>query len=271
MAVITQLGNYVKFLRGTPNAYSQLSPKDPDTLYFVSEKNADRGVLYLGDKLISGSLSSSTTLSDLTDVLIDAGIEAGSLLYYDGTQWVDKSLSEIFEIIVGAMAGATAEKDGRSGLVPTPVAGQQNLFLRGDATWANPTATVQHQVDILTTQVGTLIGNDTDKSVRTIAAEEVAKIVDGAPATLDTLKEIADYISEHPDAGDIAQRVASLETIINTQDTGLVDRTAILEGTVGNLQVLIGQINQKNNAQDQDIQDIQRVLENLRWQLFEIA
>lgn len=62
MAVITQYGNYVKFLRGTPNAYEQLTPKDNDTLYFVSETNADRGVLYLGEKLISGSLSGSTTL-----------------------------------------------------------------------------------------------------------------------------------------------------------------------------------------------------------------
>ena len=37
MSVITQYGNYVKFLRGTPNAYAQLTPKDDDTLYFVAE------------------------------------------------------------------------------------------------------------------------------------------------------------------------------------------------------------------------------------------
>lgn len=265
MSVITQLGNYVKFLRGTPNAYSRLTPKDDDTLYFVAEKDADRGVLYLGEKLISGSLSSSTTLQDLTDVLIDAGIEAGSLLYYDGTQWVNKSLSEIFEIIIGVMSGATNARDGRSGLVPTPVAGQQNLFLRGDATWADPTVAVQSQVNILITQVGTLINNDTDKSVRTIAAEEVAKIVNGAPAALDTLKEIADYLSEHPGDAELVTRLQALETTINTADTGLKDRVSILESGVGNLRTLITQLQNKNIEQDQSITDIQTTLENLRW------
>lgn len=34
------------------------------------------------------------------------------------------------------MTGATAEKDGTSGTVPAPTAGQENLFLRGDGTWA---------------------------------------------------------------------------------------------------------------------------------------
>ena len=147
MAVITQYGNYVKFLRGTPNAYAQLTPKDNDTLYFVAEQNADRGVLYLGEKLISGSLSGSTTLQDLTDVLINAGIEAGSLLYYDGDKWINKSLAEIFEIIVGSMVGATATTNGRAGLVPVPAAGMQNLYLRGDAHWANPIATIEPTVN----------------------------------------------------------------------------------------------------------------------------
>ena len=271
MSVITQLGNYVKFLRGTPNAYSQLTPKDNDTLYFVSEKDADRGVLYLGEKLISGSLSSSTTLADLTDVLIGAGIEAGSLLYYDGTQWTNKSLAEIFEIIIGVMTGASSTKDGRSGLVPTPVAGQQNLFLRGDATWANPTEAVQRQVDIISAQVGTLINNDTDKSVRTIAAEEVAKVVNGAPEALDTLKEIADYIAEHPGATDLAERLAALENTINTSGTGLKDRVTILENGVGDLRTLISRLQDKDVEHDQAITDIQTFLANLRWQHMEIV
>ena len=35
-----------------------------------------------------------------------------------------------------AMAGASASADGRAGYVPAPTTGQQNLFLRGDGTWA---------------------------------------------------------------------------------------------------------------------------------------
>lgn len=54
----------------------------------------------------------------------------------------------------------------------------------------------------LSGKVTTLIGNETGddtKSARTMAAEEVAKIVAGAPESLDTLKEIADWISQHAD------------------------------------------------------------------------
>lgn len=37
---------------------------------------------------------------------------------------------------VDTMTGATADADGASGTVPAPKAGQENLFLRGDGTWA---------------------------------------------------------------------------------------------------------------------------------------
>lgn len=266
MAVITQYGNYVKFLRGTPNAYAQLTPKDDDTLYFVSEQNADRGVLYLGEKLISGSLSGSTTLQDLTDVLIDAGIEAGSLLYYDGDKWINKSLAEIFEIIIGSMVGATATTNGRAGLVPVPAAGMQNLYLRGDAQWANPTAAIEPTVNVLVNQVGTLIGNDTDKSVREIALEEVGKVVAGAPATFDTLKEIADYLAEHPTESDVAQRLIALEQAIYTEDTGLIDRTTVIEAAVGDLNEALESLRLADQQHDTQIANIQIALQALKWQ-----
>ena len=40
------------------------------------------------------------------------------------------------EIKAAQMTGATADSDGASGTVPTPLAGQEKLFLRGDGTWA---------------------------------------------------------------------------------------------------------------------------------------
>lgn len=50
-------------------------------------------------------------------------------------------------------------------------------------------------------KVNTLIGNDANKSVRTIANEELAAklIADNASASLDTLAEIAAWIQNHPD------------------------------------------------------------------------
>ena len=61
--------------------------------------------------------------------------------------------------------------------------------------------------------VGTVEG-DNAKSVRTIAAEEVAKVVDSAPEAFDTLKEIADWIGE--DTTGAAAMSAAIAT--NTAD-----------------------------------------------------
>lgn len=62
-------------------------------------------------------------------------------------------------------------------------------------------------------KVATLIGEDADKSVRTIANEELAKqlIAEGAAESLDTLQEIAQWIQDHP--GDAAAMNAAIEQL----------------------------------------------------------
>ena len=65
-------------------------------------------------------------------------------------------------------------------------------------------------------KVTTLIGEDSNKSVRTIASEETAKIVAGADASFDTLKEIADWISSHKtDAAAMNSAIVALEGIVD--------------------------------------------------------
>lgn len=65
-------------------------------------------------------------------------------------------------------------------------------------------------------KVGTLIGSDTGKSARAIAAEETAKIVAGADESYDTLKEIADWISSHKsDASAMNSAISALEAIVD--------------------------------------------------------
>lgn len=65
-------------------------------------------------------------------------------------------------------------------------------------------------------KVTTLIGSDTNKSARTIAAEETAKIVAGADASYDTLKEIADWISSHStDAAAMNSAIVALQGIVD--------------------------------------------------------
>lgn len=69
--------DYVKFRRGSTDAFSALNPKDPNTLYFVYENPAaKKGLLYLGDKLIGGG-----KFSELTDVDTE-NAQPGDILVY---------------------------------------------------------------------------------------------------------------------------------------------------------------------------------------------
>lgn len=124
--------NYVKFLRGTPTAFAKLSQKDNDTLYFISETDSKRGSLYLGEKLISESI---TSLEDLSNILIE-DLQDKNLLSYDAgsEKWVNKSIVDAIGLMTGAKNGA----QGGAGLVPAPGIGQDGLFLRGDGVWATP-------------------------------------------------------------------------------------------------------------------------------------
>lgn len=123
--------NYVRFYRGSPEAYANIRDKNKDTLYFIYSSDSDKGSLYLGDRLISGNVSNITDLEDL----IITELQDKQILQYDIAQsaWVNKSIREA----IGIMAGAAEDSQGSIGLVPAPGIGQQNLFLKGDGNWAS--------------------------------------------------------------------------------------------------------------------------------------
>lgn len=213
-------GNYVKFVRGTTQLWNTLVVKDPDTLYFIIDSGQAQGALYLGSTLIAGQVDSPTiSLKSLEDVLIE-NVGDRELLVYDKdtSKWKNESIASVVGSIVSVMRGATANNDGLSGLVPQPLSSQRTYFLRGDGQWANPTAAVELTLN-------TLVGEDSGKSVREIAADEatnaVAKVVDGADASFDTLKEIADWILEHPEVSnitDLSKKVTTVEEALNGKD-----------------------------------------------------
>ena len=129
--------NYVKFLRGTPSAFTALETKDKDTLYFISAVDATVGKLYLGDILVAGNVTPDgdsivDSLGELIDVNL-AGLKTGQVLSYNGTEWVTMTLPEA--VTGSVMIGATATTAGAAGYVPAPQAGDENKFLRGDGKW----------------------------------------------------------------------------------------------------------------------------------------
>lgn len=95
-------------------------------------------------------------------------------------------------------------------------------------------ADVKAQVETNKTDIATLVGTDADKSARTIASEEVAKIVAGADTAYDTLKEISDWISGHTtDAAAMNSDINALKTTVGDAESGLVKDTADLKTAVG--------------------------------------
>lgn len=124
------MANYVKFFRGSQVAYDNVI-KNSDTLYFITDSDSNRGKLYLGEKLISGDI---VALKDLEDIVLN-NLDNNDFLVYDKTSesWTNKNAIDA----IGEMKGATNLNAGAGGLVPGPGINQQNLFLRGDGTWAS--------------------------------------------------------------------------------------------------------------------------------------
>ena len=60
---------------------------------------------------------------------------------------------------------------------------------------------------------------------------EIAKVVNGAPSTFDTLKEIADWIASHPDSvAEINSRLTSVEENVSTLSSTVVGLGTSVEG-----------------------------------------
>lgn len=97
----------------------------------------------------------------------------------------------------------------------TDIAGlkKKDTELQGSVEKANSAATANKA------SIDQLIGADKNKSIRTIATEELAKqlIPDGATEALDTLQEIAAWIQQHPnDASAMNGEIAKLKTLVGT-------------------------------------------------------
>lgn len=88
----------------------------------------------------------------------------------------------------------------------------------------------QTDVDGINTTLSTLIGEDTGKSVRTIANEELAKqlIPENASESLDTLTEIATWIQEHPaDAAAMNKAISDLTALVGTLPEGATSTNVV--------------------------------------------
>ena len=286
--------NYVKFVRTTLSLWKALLNKDQDTLYFVLDDNSATGSLYLGSTLIASGLDEGLSVEELNDVVITGEVLENQILVANGKGvWQNRDINDFMPL---TMVGASAEQDGDGGLVPAPMQGEQDLYLRGDGLWADPTvelaATVGSLAETLEdvkNNVETVIGGDWDKTMRAVAQDEAAKamasVVDGAPEAFNTLKEIAAWISGEDgevatDAETLISDVATLKELVSAENTGLVTRVSTLETDVGNLQTevsglaqvvggesfgLVKQVNDNADAIAANAEAIAEVDSRLKW------
>lgn len=179
-----------------------------------------------------------------------------------------RALSVPDEAVAGQFITTVAQSDGKVAVsrralqesdVPALGMGKVNGLqdaLDLKATTASVTA-VDNKVTQLSGTVGTvqgsvttLVGNDANKSVRTIANEELAAqlIPEGATEALDTLQEIAAWIQHHPnDAAALNSSIAALQAQLNGIETGNGTVKSYVDTAV---QDLAQQVNQ-------DIQEIE--------------
>ena len=114
---------------------------------------------------------------------------------YDGSAWKTVIKPTVTTIEAGVtdeqVATAKAVKDYVDNLVTGGIGALGALAKKNEVTETELGDALKKKIDDAAAQASTLVGEDASKSARAIAAEEVAKIVDGADASFDTLKEIA--------------------------------------------------------------------------------
>lgn len=133
------------------------------------------------------------------------------------------------DISVNEMTGATADKDGTSGTVPAPTAGQEKLFLRGDGTWGDVSIDVD---DVLSdtsknpvqNKVITLSISDTKNSKVTFTSNDTL-----APTELSEMPSVLASKETH------ASLLSKISTVFKNMRyiIGLLGSTDISKETLG--------------------------------------
>ena len=172
---------------------------------------------YVDDKVadvVAGSIDGLGALA-AKDVVTDAELDATLKEKIDAAS---STASEV-KTLVGTLPATGTEATTVIGYVDekTAAAAYDDTELAG-------------RVTVVGGQVATLVGDDTGKSVRTIANEELAAqlIPETAKESLDTLAEIAAWIQSHPDdASAINAAITSLQNLVGSLPADAASTTVV--------------------------------------------
>ena len=146
-----------------------------------------------------------TLQSQVNDLVAKIGAPAAG---EDAATGLYKDIADVLAIANKGVTDAATAQDAAE-------AAQGDVDKLKTVVGTDDTAGLRKRIKDNEDAISTLQGTDTSKSARTIAAEEVAKVVNGAPESFDTLKELSDWISTHgTDATAMNTAITKLQGIV---------------------------------------------------------
>lgn len=239
---------------------TELVGKDTDT--------ADSATIVGAKKYADGLNTAMDTRVDALEAAIGEGGSVGAQI-----DAKIQTLDVEDTAVAGQYVSAVSETDGKITVTRAALPDYTEVYdAKGAAAQALTDAksyadglntAMDTRMDTAEGKLTTLIGSDADKSVRTIANEELAAqlIPETAKDSLDTLQEIAAWIQAHPDdASAMNTRITDLETLVgddpvSTQINAAIDalkigdyaKAADLTAAVGRITALEGKAHEHAN------------------------
>lgn len=121
----------------------------------------DKKIILGDDVIVKDASGNPVPVSDITEIEVDVAGKQDKLTAGDNiTINEDTDVISAVDTTYEPFDGASVSDDGTSGLVPQPIAGDQNKYLKGDGTWGTPPTSSQNHYG--TTEPTSDIGNDGD-------------------------------------------------------------------------------------------------------------